>query len=331
MIYIDMSDSDVQAIDDKNQENNPDTSSSSGSSNYGGFISGMISVAVVTVIFAILGANFIYLSRLPEKYMDEVFPINIKDYFCKDDQEKTVEMTGGRKRTGKMRGGGSPTDCKYNPSGANIDILKMFGLDGKACGWPYSIYNDKGVNKGDLSWANYRNWFASSSAQTYITIRTLLRKVFEKSSIFSSFSQTLHGFVGVLFFALATSFAGPVAFVVNMFSGFADANNGPIWSLISLFLPFWTMWITCFANSIIWSLSIIWILLVVPWILDGPEVANIIACNSGFLAFFFLTGVLVTATTSLSDNESMWFTVGYVLIVLKMLFDFITSSHNKSE
>ena len=48
-----MSDSDVQAIDDKNQENNPDTSSSSDSSNYGGFITGMISVAVITVVCAI--------------------------------------------------------------------------------------------------------------------------------------------------------------------------------------------------------------------------------------------------------------------------------------
>ena len=327
-----MSDSDVQAIDDKNQENNPDTSSSSDSSNYGGFITGMISVAVITVVCAILGANFIYLSRLSTETMNQTFPIDIKDYFCKDDQNREVEMTGGRKRRGKrMRGGDSPERCKYNPAGSNIDLLKMFGLDGKACGWPYSVYSDKGVNKGDLSWANYRNWFASSIANTYITLRKLLRNVFEKSSIFSSLSQTIHGIIGVIFFAFATSCAGPAAFFVNMFSGFADANNGPIWSLISLFLPFWTMWIICFANAIIWSLSMVWILLIVPWILDGPEVANIIACNSGFLAFFFLTGVLVTATTSLSDNESMWFTVGYVLIVLKMLFDFITSGRKKSD
>lgn len=329
-----MSDSDVQAIDDKNQENNSDGSSSSDTSNYGSFISGMISVAVITIIFAILGANFIYLSRLPDEKLSLVLPIADKFYFCKEGEE-SIEMTGGRqrKRGGRMRGGGSPAECRYDAfDGVSLNWLKMFGLDGKECGWPYSIYNNEGVSKGDLSWANYRNWFSSSTAQTYIALRKMLSTVFQKSKLASKIElpDAIIGTVGVCFFALANIFAGPAAFFTNMFSGFTDSNNGPIWSLISLFLPFWTMWITCFANSIYWSLNMLWILLVVPWIMDGPEVANIIGCNSGFLAFFFLTLVLSTAATTLSSNESMWFTVGYVLIVLKMLYDFVTSRRKKS-
>lgn len=327
-----MSDSDVQAIDDKNQENNSDSSSSSDKSNYTGFIGGMITAAIITIVLAILGANFIYLSRLPENKLNAAFPIAEKFYFCKDDEVKAVEMTGGRRK--KYRGGGSsPLDCRYDGlDGVSFDWLKMFGLDGKACGWPYTIYTDKGVNKGDLSWANYRNWFASSTAQTYITLRKMLRTVFDNSKIASKVKipDAMMGAMGVIFFGLANIFAGPVAFFTNIASGFTDSNNGPIWSLISLFLPFWTMWFTSFANSIYWALSMLWILLLVPWIMDAPEVANIIGCNSGFLAFFFLTLVLSTAATTLSSKESLWFTVGYVLIILKMLFDFVSSKRSKS-
>lgn len=328
-----MSDSDVQAIDDKNQENNPDESTSSDSSNYSGFITGMISAAIITILLAILGANFIYLTRLPEKEMNAAFPILEKFYFCKD-EDNTVEMTargGTKKRKMKMRGGDNPNKCKYNPmEGTDFDWLKMFGLDGKACGWPYSFYKEN-VDESKLDWANYKNWFASSTAQTFISLRKLLRTVFNKGEIASKIGvpQAIIGTIGVFFFMFANIFSGPVAFFASMFFGFTDSYNGPVWSLISLFLPFWTMWVTCFANSLYWSLNMLWILLIVPWIMDGSQVANIISCNSGFLSFFFLTLVLSSASINLSSNESLWFMVGYILIVLKMLYDLVRSFGKK--
>ena len=316
-----MSDSDVQTIDDKNAQNNSDNSSSSdssssGSSNYVGFLVSVILYAILTIIFGVIGANFIYLIRTNNK--DKIFPTNLADYFCS-------EQSGGGKGNRKMKGGNSPKDCAYNPFDTKINPNwdKLFGLDGKMCGWPYSLKKDGVDDK--ISWESYKNWIASTTAHTFQLNRSLAKKGLSYFNVLNFIPEGCLMILAPIIFSLTQSLIGIWTFFVTIIMGFVDSNKGVLWSLISLFLPFYLLWFMAFGYSVVSTFQSIWITLFVPLLLNRSQIAKTMMCNRGFLGFIFATLVVAAASQNLSSNESMWMTIGYFIMVIKAIYDLIMS------
>lgn len=311
-----MSDPDTQALDSKNEEKQTNTTDNSGSNNdVPGFLSSVIGGAVLTMVLAILGANFIYIVRNKRKHV--LFPTALEDYWC----EKKM---GGGGRRGQRGGAVAAGSCGGDIFGGEIkapeiNLAALLGFDGRACGWPYSM--KKGDHKG-LSWAGYKNWIADSTAHTFKWNREQILKLLGVlEGVADVVPEAVMMIIGMFFYPLIQLMGVLVYFSSFFFGVFDDEGDGLIWSALNAFLPFWATWLMPLGNSISMMIQLLVIFLIAPLVMDRQKIGQIIKCNGGFLGFVFASFVVSAAAAHLDSTISTGMTIAWVVLVLKALYE----------
>jgi hypothetical protein len=178
-------DEDETPINNKIKEKNGNKNAQQ--NNWGKFAKGCLSNIITIIIFALLGANFMYFSNLDDKMKNVYFPSNIAEYLSKS--ENYVN-----------------------------DKLKKISIP-PSNGWPYTL--NKGI-KVDFSYEGMGNLLAQTVALTNANVRRILKTflIFFSNGSPSIFSNKIVQFcVGnfMLLISLVSLPLLPILFYVTFF------------------------------------------------------------------------------------------------------------------
>jgi len=122
-----------------------------------------------TIIFVLVGSNFIFYTSLYDKSKLTLFPTNQQDYVSDKQGINRSEVTSPLLK--KQQGG--MNDCKSKDKISIGDLgntIKKMGVPPNI-GWPYSMIEGSNM---DLSIQGFKNWYGISVAEIMINLRKLL-------------------------------------------------------------------------------------------------------------------------------------------------------------
>jgi hypothetical protein len=267
-------------------------------------ISIIINILIIFFI-GIIGANFIYMTSAVNKVdtsgvtlLEKLLPTDEYHYFPQG---------------GALKGGACSSSKEYSTNWTNLSNI---GIGNKG-GWPYSMYNPNG---GYGIVQNFKNWFAKSIADSYITNRGLLQKwlgVFspdkEEKNKFSN--ETFQMFIIAPLMFLVFPF---ISLFIYSSSWFSEFKSGVGFTVVGMFLCY--SWCTTATVSFIQSIQYLLTFLVLPLIADFKRVKKIIGCNVKSLSLLFGLLVCSSAFSYLDNTVSVTMFVVYLILLIKATF-----------
>jgi len=294
------------------KDNNKSDKDNKKVSNWKGFGLSLIGNLVMTILFGIIGSNFIFFTTLDN--LELFFPTEPEYYFGgKVPRNPSVmEMRGGKYTCPQRR--------KMSFKGINKDFLKSFNI-GNVSGFPYSLK----VNEDDgISFDSFKNWFATTIADTYMFNRKLLQEMYKKFApvegdgynILSS--QTLQMILAP-FILLITNIVVPILSLgTTLYNSFSNTYSGLIWSVVGIFFGY--IWLMTSGVSIAQTIQNLLTSLFLPLIIDPQTVLKILDCNKKFLSMLFGVLAVVSGIMYLDNTISTVMIITYLLLLGKYLF-----------
>ena len=294
-----MSKTDLNSIEEKRKQMSGDNEKNKWSS-FG--ISIVVNILIIFFI-GIIGANVIYMTSVINKVdnegitlLEKLLPTDESHYFPQD---------------GSFKGGSTCSSSKeYSTNWTNLNNIGI----GNKSGWPYSMYNPRG-GYGIIQ--GFKNWFAKSIADCYITNRGLFQKFLQ---VFAPDREDKNKFSNETFqmFILA-----PVMFIVfplvstfiYLSSWFSEFKAGIGFTLVGMFLCY--SWVTTATVSFIQSMQYLLTFLVLPLIADYKRIKKIIGCNVKSLSFLFGLLVCSSGFVYLDTTISVTMFVVYLYLIIK--------------
>jgi len=263
---------------------------------------------IIMLVVGFYGANFIYytssiVTSLPsantteEKIinsplLDKIFPTKKEDYGLPPDV-----MKGGGKA---MKGGATSCENKINLPGAGVyNKLKTIGIGNKKPGWPYNMYSNS-IIIGPVQ--SFKNWIAESTADTYITNRTVLKRLFSffacdpAGNIFAN-----EPFQMFLVAPLMLALTGIVPLFTYFSSWFSLFKTNWMFALPCLIIVDWIITATV---SFVQTFQYLVTLLMLPLYSDSGVVCDIVGRNYKVLIGFF---VFLTTIFAINDFKNVSF------------------------
>jgi hypothetical protein len=256
-----------------------------------------------TVVFAIVTANFIYLTS--NEYLDIILPTDERLYFPKFNP--TARTSTFSSSSSSATKGGSYENC--NPLFSKEPKPFIIGKN-----FPYNL-----VDKEDGNWdfmQSFKNWFATTTAHTFITGRKIVKDFFEFFKPPGLFSyQPLQIFVGAPVAMLMTF----IVFIFGCISSFFFAfQDGPMWTIVGLFALY--TWGICFCEGLMYALKYVSLLVFYGASNNWEGLKDIIGCNVRYYVMFF--GWLITgaAFDYLDPTISIMMAIGFLGMCVKLLW-----------
>ena len=266
----------------------------------------IISNILLTLLIGISGANFIYMTTAVNKIdtngvslLEKLLPTEESHYFPQNEG---------------LKGGGSCSASKeYSTNWTNLNKIGI----GKKGGFPYNMYNSDSFFSFTQK---FKNWLAKSTADSYITNRSLLQKWLslfspdnEEKNIFSNetFQMFIMAPLMYLIFPL-------LIFFIYFSSWFSLFKEGWVYALVGMFLVY--SWLITTSVSIVQSLQYLLAFMILPLISDFKRVKKIFGCNIKSLSLLFGLLVCSSAFTYLNSTISVTMLVVYLIMAIKSYF-----------
>ena len=263
----------MSSIQDKVFEKENNDTKKGESNNWTQFFIYCVLFFVVSLFIIVLGSNFIFISNTDDSIINKLLPTNINYYFKPEQQD----------------GGGYSCGMKSKFSFSN---------------WPYSMRKSSTNTKGILQ--SFKNWFANTTAETFIMNRDITKKWVEL------FSPINNAFL-IFLIAIITIAMAPLVYIGSLGAGLFNAfKTDWRWGLVSFFLIF--LWPFIISISFVQLLQYIFLFLLMPAITDLSVLKDIMKCNIN--TFFIFFGGLVSIASLLSLNNTI--TIVYTSIYLLM-------------
>jgi hypothetical protein len=263
----------MSSIQDNVFEKENDGTQNQGNNNWVKFFTYCILFFMISLIILVLGSNFIFISNTDDSILNNILPININAYFKNDQQD----------------GGGYSCGMKGKSSYLN---------------WPYSMRKSEANTRGIIQ--RFKNWFAITTADTFIMNRKLIR---DYVTLFSPINNIFLIFL----ISILTISISPLVYIISLGSALFHAfKTNWKWALFALIFIF--LWPFIIGISIVQLLQFIYLFLLMPAITDMDVLKDIIKCNVNI--FFIVFGGLVSIASLLSLNStiSIIYTVLYLIM-----------------
>lgn len=294
---------DTTTENDKNKE--PETEPETKKNNWGEFFSAIISALITVLIIGLLGANFVYLTRINKDLFFPTDPTQ-RPYTDKNKQGNklpplfNVKQSGGN---GSGVGGSGVGGC-----GMPIDMTKSKLLDNKyfrgtfEYGIPYSMDNGGDTFGGVIS-----SWFSNKVKYSYIWLRTVEKSIISFFESFCAMSPDsakdivpfILGPIVIQVIFLITSLWYFPALVSVFWNEDANSKYG-IWiSILGLFFG-WT-WLVPMMTSFVQIFSTIYKFVLLPVMMNSGDIINIMgkSFNAWWLKLIFFSMVIAAAFKNL--------------------------------
>lgn len=264
----------MSSIQDKIYEKENNGSTKKESNNWYSFFIYSVLFFVLSLFILVLGSNFIFISNTDDSIINRLLPTDINYYFKPEQQD-----------------GGGGYSC---------------GMKGKFkfSNWPYSMRKSQANTKGIIQ--SFKNWFANTTAQTFIMNRDLIKQWVE---LFSSINNAFLIFL----IAIITLALAPLVYIGSLGTSLYNAfKTNWKWGLVSFFLIF--LWPFIISISLVQLLQYIFLFLIMPAITDLDVLKDIMKCNMN--TFFIFFGGLVSLASFLTLNNTI--SIVYTCIYLLM-------------
>jgi hypothetical protein len=266
----------MSSIQDKVFEKENNGSKEKDSNNWSEFFIYCLSFMIISLYILVLGSNFMFISDTSNDILNKLLPTDINFYFK---QEQLDKQEGG--------GGAS---CKR----PNF----------KVSNWPYSMRKSASNTKGILQ--SFKNWFADTTAETFIMNRGLIKSWI---NLFSPINNPIFMF----FISIITIISAPLVFIGSLGTSIYNAfKTNWKWGLTSFFLIF--LWPFTISISIIQELQYILLFIFIPALTDFDGLKGQIKCNINTFFTFFGGLVALASLLSLNNTITIVYTCLYLLI-----------------
>ena len=261
--------------------------------NWGKFISKVFSAFFSILIIGILGANFVYMTRIN---LDLFFPSDVSQRPYTDENKignKLPSLFPQLQRGGKkMKGGagppgscGEPIDFTQSPLFKNKYFSGMFEY-----GFPYSMNSEEYTFGGIIS-----NWFVNKVQYSYAWLRQTIKIIVDfVGSTCALVPESMQSIVPFIFGPFVLSLIILLAslwWIPTMVSFFWNENSdwGLIISIIGLFLG-WT-WFLPVILTFFQVFAVIFSFTILPVMLNGKKIMEIM--GSKFNSYYLLVSLLL--------------------------------------
>jgi len=283
-----------------------------------GFLSATLKALTTVLLLGILGANFVYLTRINT---DLFFPSDPEQrpYTDKNKNGSVLPPLFGEKNINMTGGNGNLSGC-----GIHIDIKTSKLLENKYFrgtfdyGFPYSMETS---NEHKTFVETMTSWFSNKVKYSYIWLRVVEKTIISFFESFCAMSPDsmrdiipfILGPYIIHFIFFMTSFW----FIPSMISVFVneDVNNRfGIWiSILGLFLG-WT-WLVPFITSFVQIFTSMFKFVVLPVIMNPKDIINIIGktFNAWWLKIIFFMLVISAAFKHLNLTISIIMLIVFVI------------------
>ena len=268
----------MSSIQDKVYEKENNGSNKSESNNWYHFFIYCLIFFVLSLFILVLGSNFIFISNADDSIISKLLPTDLNSYF------KPEQQDGG--------GGGG--------GGASCAAKSKF----KFSNWPYSMRKSASNTKGIIQ--SFKNWFANTTAETFIMNRGLIKWWVDL------FSPINNAFL-IYLIAILTISAAPLVYMFSLGAGLFNAFKSSLgWGLTSFFLMF--IWPIVFGISFVQLIQYSVLFIFMPAFTDFAVLKDIINCNINIFFIFFGGLVSIASLFSLNNTITIIYTAAYLLM-----------------
>jgi hypothetical protein len=270
------------------------------------FFMSIITIILILCIIGILGSNIIFLTTsAASPIIHKFMPTNKEDYI----PDLKTSMSGG--------GGCDDSNNEYG---------SLWTSSGKetenSVSWPYSMYKIT-LPSGFFAknFQKFKNWFAESIANSYITDRILFKKGLEffspkmvngKNKNMLS-NQTFQMFMLSPIMFLMMPLFGIIIYLVSWVNAF---QTGLLFTLLGIF-PLWYSWIMTSTVSLIQFFQFFFTLTIFPIISNFTKVKQIMFCNRTALLRLFGLFICSSAFSKLDNSIAIPMFVVYLITIIK--------------
>jgi hypothetical protein len=303
-----MSFSTVSAIEAKKSQQDSTTTNDEPTANFGKFLYA-ISIATFSMLIMILvGANFISLMNF--KSLSLLLPIEKSDYFSQSSVSKIKTSSSGVNNS---------MPCKYKTGKPSFSIsmprMADLGFDGNSHGWPYTMYNK---NAFEFTFGGFKNWFAMTTAESYISLREILTLILSNEVLKALPPIVIFTTIAPLFCLLVPMFLPMFTSLFMLpFKGATYGTLGLAYTLIGLLFG-WTS-LMMGTNMVIQYTQVLFLFLIVPLIVDRDTVKSIIRCNSWWIGLMYALLVVICAFSTLGGTIGGIMFIAWIAMVFKQL------------
>ena len=278
-----------------------------------------------TIIFVLVGCNFIFYTSLYHKSKETLFPTNPQQYYVsnlKDINQSNVSNPLLKKQQGGMN------DCKSKDkiSIGNLgNTVRKMGVPPNT-GWPYSMIEDSNM---DISIQGFKNWYGISVAEIMINLRKLLLKIVElfdkddKSIFTTDMFQIIFSNVIFTLIPLLLPILLPVLFIIFLaMSSFAAWKNDKH-PFHLFFLAIFFCGPAAFLSGGVMVTSFIQFLftfLLLPLFLNQAKIKKIALCNADLFTYLFGALCVSSTMTHLDGNYGNCALIIYIIALVRRLY-----------
>jgi hypothetical protein len=292
---------------------------------WGKWAGSMASNVLSTIIFVLIGCNFIFYTSLYDKSKQTLFPTNTQQYYVSN--SKDINMGDVLNPLLKKQQGGM-NDCKSKDkiSIENLgNSVRKMGVPPNT-GWPYSMIEDSNM---DLSIQGFKNWYGISVAEIMINLRKLLLIIvgfFDKDdkTIFTTdMFQIIFSNVIFTLIPLLLPISLPVIFIIFLAMSSFTAWKNDEHPFHLFFLAIFFCGPAAFLSGGVMVTSFIQFLftfLLLPLFLNQSKLKKIALCNADLFTYLFGALCVSSTMTHLDDKYGYCALVLYIIALLRRLY-----------
>jgi hypothetical protein len=298
-------------------ENENETTDSSQDNDWFAFLKSIILSFITILIIGLLGANYVYLSRIN---LDMFFPTDVDErpYTNKNKNgnklpeiclNKKIDesMKGGRKGRKNIMKGGSSGGCGNPINMCDSKIMDNAYFKGMFdYGFPYS--SERHVKEEDETFGNIiTNWFSNKVKYSNVWLRSVVKSVILFTSSFCEFTpekakDIIPFIIGPIVIGLLLSLSS-IWYIPSLVSMFWNENQewkGFAISIIGLFFG-WS-WFVPMGTAFVQMFGLMFKLILMPLMMNMNKLLEIMGSdfNSWYLKCLFFIMLITSAFKNLN-------------------------------
>jgi hypothetical protein len=283
--------SDTDKENEENEENEP-------KNNWAGFLSGIFNAIIICLICALLGTNFVFLTRID---LDKMFPSNINLRPYKETGRNYMKLPPYFYDQKSKSSCGASIDINNEKILNNKFILGLFDY-----GFPYTLLNDnENIGFGDKIF----NWFGNIIEYSYVWQRTFIKKIFNFIDGICGLSENSNAIpfiIGLIILPILILLLSHSWWLVTIFSTFFNAKNWFQIILSAIGCLFAYTWAIALGLNFVQAFGLIFRFIMIPPLMNWSEWKKILHASdvSFIIMFIFSICIISSAFTTLETPIS---------------------------
>lgn len=282
--------------------------------NWKGFVIGIFNSIVASLICALLGTNFSFLTRID---LDKMFPSDTRLRPYNDIGKNYVKLPPYFYNQQSKSSCGASISINNEKVLNNKFLLGLFDY-----GFPYNLLN----NSDDISFGeSFFNWFANIIEYSYVWQRTIIKKFFNFTDGICGLSENNNAvpfMIGLILVPIFIAILSHVWWIGTMISTFFNAKTWFQIIVSSIGCLFGYTWFIAIILNFVQAFGLIFRFVLMPPLFNWSEWKKIVRSKEVFfiIMFIFSAFMISAAFTNLDNTIATTFTCSILFSYFSSLY-----------